>query len=84
MLIVTMRQPFSGTYKFFFLVCLHLLHICTAVYIIACCRYMRGYALLLRDVCAFVCLDDKHKINPLPVVVAALKRHGGCNSSKDH
>ena len=25
-------------------------------------RYMREYALLLRDVCAFVCLDDKHKI----------------------
>ena len=23
---------------------------------------MREYALLLRDVCAFVCLDDKHKI----------------------
>ena len=26
------------------------------------CRYMREYSLLLRDVCVFVCLDDKHRI----------------------
>ena len=32
------------------------------IYCIHFCRYMREYALLLRDVCAFVCLDDKHKI----------------------
>jgi len=25
-------------------------------------RYMREYALLLRDHCSFVCLDDKHKV----------------------
>ena len=28
----------------------------------ACFRYMREYALMLRDYCYFVCLDDKHKI----------------------
>ena len=33
-----------------------------AHYAAAIFRYMREYALMLHDVCAFVCLDDKHKI----------------------
>ena len=33
-----------------------------AHYAAAMFRYMREYALMLRDVCGFVCLDDKHKI----------------------
>ena len=33
-----------------------------AHYAAACFRYIREYALLLREECAFVCLDDKHKI----------------------
>ena len=33
-----------------------------AHYAAACYRYMREYALILREVCSFVSLDDKHKI----------------------
>ena len=33
-----------------------------AHYAAAIFRYMREYALILRDFCAFVCLDDKHKV----------------------
>ena len=33
-----------------------------AHYAAACFRYMREYALTLRSLCSFVCLDDKHKI----------------------
>ena len=31
-------------------------------YAAACYRYIREYAIMLRDVCAFISLDDKHKI----------------------
>ena len=31
-------------------------------YAAACYRYMREYAIMLRDMCAFISLDDKHKI----------------------
>lgn len=31
-------------------------------YAAACFRYMSEYALMLKDFCSFVCLDDKHKI----------------------
>jgi hypothetical protein len=31
-------------------------------YAAACFRYIREYALILREVCSFVSLDDKHKI----------------------
>ena len=31
-------------------------------YAAACYRYMREYSIALRDVCAFVSLDDKHKV----------------------
>ena len=33
-----------------------------AHYAAAIFHYMCDYALMVRDVCAFVCLDDKHKI----------------------
>ena len=31
-------------------------------YAAACFRYMREYALLLKEHCSFICLDDKHKV----------------------
>ena len=33
-----------------------------AHYAAACFRYMREYALRLRFLCSFICVDDKHKI----------------------
>ena len=47
-----------------------------AHYAAAMFRYMREYALMLRDVCGFVCLDDKHKIKigELSCPVAAAER----------
>lgn len=45
-------------------------------YAAACYRYMREYSIVLRKVCAFVCLDDKHKIKVCEpdVPVAAAER----------
>ncbi len=33
-----------------------------AHYAAACFRYMREYAIMVKEYCAFICLDDKHKI----------------------
>ena len=49
-----------------------------AHYAAAIFHYVREYALMLHDVCAFVCLDDKHKIiigePSCPVAACSRKR----------